>query len=488
MSKIDFNKLDILHKMSSQLEPDSTQLQDWNLQVCEYSQEYISNIRQQNAFGPEFSVIKKLDDFPIGEKAKSLDSIIPLLKEVLDYPGVRPAMPGHLGYIPGGGVYSSALADFIAAFTDHYAGIYFGGPGAVKMENILIKWMCELMSYPEDSFGNLCSGGSIGNLTAIVTARDSKGINSSNVKRTVVYLTSQTHHCIHKSFRIAGLQECILREVPVDDLFKMNISSLEDNIEKDLANGLLPFMIIGSIGTTDVGAIDPLSDIADLADRYDCWFHIDAAYGGFFALVDSLKPLFVGVERSDSIVMDPHKTLFLPYGSGAVLIKNGEALQESFEYEANYMQDAGEHNPEISPAEVSPELTKHFRGLRMWLPLQLHGLAPFKASLSEKLQLTLYFHQEVKKIGFEVGPIPELSVCIYRFVSMDKKNENEFNMQLSHKIRENSKYFISTTTIENIVWLRIAIVNFRTHLSNIKEYLACLKEETTALQITFQAS
>jgi len=144
------------------------------------------------------------------------------------------------------------------------------------------------------------------------------------------------------------------------------------------------------------------------------------------------------------------------------------------------MQDAGIDNPEISSAEVSPELTKHFRGLRMWLPLQLHGLAPFKACLEEKYLLTLFFYEQVKALGFEVGPTPELSVCIYRFVPDEGIDANDFNMQLSFRIRENSKYFISTTTIENVVWLRAAIVNFRTHLSNIKEYLAVLKREISS--------
>jgi len=308
MHKINLQKLKTLEQISSKLEPNAAQVQDWNTQVGDYGLEYISKINNEQAFGSDYSLIDRLDDLPIEDKPKSLEYIIPILKEALDKPGVRPAMPGHLGYIPGGGVYSSAIADFIAAFTDHYAGIYFGGPGAVKMENSLIRWMCDLINYPDESFGNLCSGGSIGNLIAIVTARDAKGINSSNVKQAVVYMTSQTHHCVHKSFRISGLHECILRDIPVDDSFKMNLQSLEEYIKRDIENGLVPFMIVGSIGTTDVGAVDPLDGIADIAESYNCWFHIDAAYGGFFALVDSLKPLFSGVERSDSIVMDPHKT------------------------------------------------------------------------------------------------------------------------------------------------------------------------------------
>lgn len=487
MAKLDFHTLEELEKIASSLEPNEQELQDWNHQMTAYGSEFILNIRNEPTFGPNYTSIQALEELEISDEPRQLSDLIPVLKTALDQPGVSPANPGHLGYIPGGGVYSSAIADYITAFTDHFAGMYFAGPGAVKMENDLIRWMCALVGYPSTAFGNLSSGGSIGNLTAIVTARDEKGINSSKVKQAVIYVTNQTHHCIHKALRIAGLGESVVREIPTDTAFKMNVDLLQEQIIKDKEADLIPFMIVGSIGTTDVGAVDPIDEIADVAQVNDCWFHIDAAYGGFFILVDQLKALFRGVERSDSIVMDPHKTLFLPYGSGAVLVKEGKALLKSNHYRANYLQDAGNNNPEISPSEASPELTKHFRGLRMWLPLQLHGLKPFKACLEEKHMLTHYFYEQVQEMGFEVGPTPELSVCIYKYNPKPGIDANDYNLRISHRIRERSKYFISTTTIDSVLWLRIAIANFRTHLSNINEYLAVLKEASSAVENQVQS-
>lgn len=189
----------------------------------------------------------------------------------------------------------------------------------------------------------------------------------------------------------------------------------------------------------------------------------------------TIKDKFKGVERSDSLAIDPHKGMFLSYGLGAVLIKNVQAQMESHYYQANYMQDTFEANDELSPADLSPELTKHFRGLRMWLPLQLFGIEPFKACLEEKIWLTRYFYEEVQKLGFEVGSYPELSVAIYRFIPKNSA-PNEFNKKLVEYIHKDGRVFISSTTINGDFWIRIAILSFRTRLWTIDLYLEILKE------------
>ena len=215
------------------------------------------------------------------------------------------------------------------------------------------------MGYPEDASGNLASGGSIGNLIAIVTARDYKNIESLNISKSVIYLTSQVHHCVQKAIRIAGLKQAQITYIPVDENFKMDTKILRQQIQDDIESGKNPFLLIGSAGTTDVGAIDPLDKLADIANEFDLWFHVDGAYGGFFNLTEDGKKKLKGIERSDSLVIDPHKGLFLSYGLGAVLIKNVKAQQDAHFYQANYMQDALLNTEEISPADLSPELTKH---------------------------------------------------------------------------------------------------------------------------------
>src|SRR5699024_2281318 len=210
----------------------------------------------------------------------------------------------------------------------------------------------------------------------------------------VIYLSEQSQHCIKKSLIILGLEDVIIHHLELDEHYKIKPEFLKRHIEVYYANKLQPFMIVASAGTTDVGAIDPLDDIADIAAKNNLWFHVDAAYGGFFVLT-SKKPAFKGIERADSLVVDPHKGLFLPYGLGAVLVKDREAVLQSNLSTGNYLQDAVADDAALNPANVSPELTKHFRGMRMWLPLQLHGVKPFVACLEEKLLLTAYFREKL---------------------------------------------------------------------------------------------
>ena len=244
---------------------------------------------------------------------------------------------------------------------------------------------------------------------------------------------------------------------------------------KDRAAGLNPFLVVASAGTTDVGAIDPLAEIGAIAKNQGLWYHVDAAYGGFFILTDEGRVKLKGIETSDSLVIDPHKGLFLPYGLGVVLVKDAAKLQESHRYMANYMQDAAALTDELSPADLSPELTKHFRGLRLWLPLKLHGVAPFRACLEEKLMLAKYFYAEVTKLGFESTVEPELSVVTYRYVP-NSGDANDFNKKLLNAVNSDGRVFISSTILNGNFTLRFACLSFRTHLGTVDRLLEILRE------------
>jgi len=280
----------------------------------------------------------------------------------------------------------------------------------------------------------------------------------------------------------------------MDERHKMNINELEKLISFDKKNKLNPFLVIASAGTTDVGAIDPLEMIGKIAKRYNLWYHIDAAYGGFFILTEEGKKKLKGIELSDSLVIDPHKGLFLPYGSGVILVRDAKKLRESHYYQAQYLQDAFEDVHEPSPADLSPELTKHFRGLRLWLPLKLMGLKPFRACLEEKLLLAKYFHSEIQKLGFEAGPVPELSICTYRYIPK-KGDANTFNKKLLEAVVKDGRVFISSTMIDDCppskkipdgmpgkFTLRLACLAFRTHLKQIDTLLKVLKEKVKMLE------
>ena len=468
-------KLKKSETLSRLLEPDESIRKIWLDHVLNYSEEFLNTVNDINAFNEYSEEQINAIKFDISENPETITDIISQIEKDIDIPGLNPASGGHLGYIPGGGVYATALGDYLAAVFNKYAGIYYAGPGAVKLENSLIRWMCSIIGFPKTALGNLTSGGSIATLIAIATARDAQNITSKNVSKSVIYLTEQAHHSVEKAIRISGLNEAIIRYVPMTEDFRMNTDVLRNMVKNDKDSGLNPFLLVAAAGTTDTGAIDPLDDIAEIAKQNNMWMHTDAAYGGFFILLDAEKNKFKGIKKSDSVTIDPHKGLFLSYGLGAVLIKDVKALNKTHQYQANYMQDKVETFTEPSPADLSPELTKHFRGLRMWLPLKLLGLKPFKAALEEKLLLTRYFYEEIQKIGFEIGPFPDLSVMIYRYVP-DNRDANDFNLQLVEDVKKDGKVFISSTRINGDVWLRLAVLSFRTHKSTIDYTITVLKK------------
>lgn len=480
-----------LEQTARLLDPSLQTRTDWNAAIQQYADSFLSEIETAKGYVTSETQGKGITDLSFSETSKNLPELLKILETEVDSQGINSAAGSHFGYIPGGGLYPSAMADYLVAVANKYTGIFIASPGGVRMENQLIRWMCEMVGFPENSLGNLTSGGSIANLIAIVTARDAKEITSRKVEKAVIYLTEQVHHCVQKAIRIAGLHEATIRYIPMDDHYKMDADYLEVQVRVDKKNGLIPFLVVGSAGTTDVGAIDPLERIGRIAEEHNLWFHVDAAYGGFFLLTenifnengDNLKTNFAGIELSDSVAIDPHKGLFLPYGLGAVMIKDVKAQMNAHFYRANYMQDANDFNPadQPNPADLSPELTKHARGLRMWLPLHLFGIAPFRACLEEKILLTRYFYEEVQKIGFEVGNYPELSVAIYRYVPKNGE-ANEFNELLVQHLQKDGRIFISSTNLKGVYWIRIALLSFRTHLNHVDLYLKMLQEAIIELE------
>ena len=422
---------------------------------------------------------------PFDEMPADMADLLTFFRHEVDTTGILPASGGQLGYIPGGGLYPSALGDYLADVSNRYSGVAFAGPGAAQLELSLVDWMCKLVGYTDTAAGDLTSGGSIATLSAMVTARDACGIGPKEIPKSCVYLTGQAHHCIDKALHVAGLRDLHTRMVPMDRRYRMDVDALKQMIDSDREQGLNPWMVVASAGTTDTGVVDPLPEIADLARQQGLWFHLDAAYGGFFLLCEEGRELLRGIEQADSIVLDPHKALCLPYGSGAVLIKDGRLLVESNSYYADYMQDAKQPTHDLegatSPADFSLELSRPFRGPRMWFPLKLFGLKPFRASLAEKIWLARYFHQQISQMdGFEAGPYPDLSIVTYRYLPKNG-DANKFNKRLLEAVLEDGRIFISSTMIDGKYTLRLAVLHFRTHLERIDYLLRLLQSKAREL-------
>jgi glutamate/tyrosine decarboxylase-like PLP-dependent enzyme len=476
-------RLEKLKILARPLEPDLNLRRRWTEQVNTHAQEFIESLVTAPAYLTTADEGKGILASELTEEPQEPEFLLKLLEEHVERPGVKLGAAGFLAFIPISSLYPAALGDYLAAAINPFAGNYFASPGAVRMEHLLTRWMADFIGYPQASAGDLTSGGSISNLSAIVVAREHHGLKSEDHKKAVVYLSSQTHHSVIKALRIAGMNDCIRREIPFDSAFRMRADLLEATLQNDRKNGLFPWLIVASAGSTDTGAIDPLGPIAVIARHHNAWLHIDGAYGAMFALCAPGKKALAGIELGDSLTLDPHKGLFMPCGCGAVLVRNGENLRRAYQYEAHYMQDRPSlaSLDEVSPSELSPELTRPFRGLRLWLSLKLIGIRAFRAALEEKMLLAQYFFEQVRQFErAEVGPPPDLSVVIFRWVPKTG-DPDLYNQRLLKAVQLDGRIFITSTRLNGQFWLRLAVLCPATHREHIDLALKIFKKASQSI-------
>lgn len=477
-------KILALQAESAGLEPHLQERSHWQELANQSLNRFLEQLPTSQAYFAGSSaalqqLVKELDS------ATQAETLLPCLVKGLSSLGITTAGPGHLGFVPGGGLYAGALADHIAATLNVFSADAFAAPLAVHIHQESLRWLCSMVGYDAKAWGDITSGGSHATLTALHVARHALGLKPRDYHRSCVYLSEHTHHCSQKALHILFSDEICLRRVPMQK-FRMDPQALEAMILEDQKAGLRPAIVIGTAGSTNLGLIDPLEDLADVALRHGLWLHVDAACGGFFALCDERRDHFQGISRADSVVLDPHKGMFLPYGCGAVLIKKGQLLAESLSHSGSYLQDRDESEL-LSPMDYSMELTRPFRSLRLWLTLKLHGATMIKKSLQEKLALADYCRQRLQNLaGIElIGPM-DLSIMAFRLRPAGAAEQADRATQsLLQRILAKSEIFLSSTTIDNQFVIRVAIMSFRTHLATVDRLLAIIDAESTAVLADF---
>ncbi|XP_035682714.1 tryptophan decarboxylase-like [Branchiostoma floridae] len=392
---------------------------------------------------------------------------------------MREGHPGYFAYVPGNSLYPSAIGDFLAAAFNPYALVNYACPAAVEMQHSLIRWVARLFGYPESCAGNLTSGGTVGNLIAMATARDEKKLQAKDYHSCVVYLSELTHDGIEKVLHTIGMGEAVIRKIPVTERFGMDPEKLAEAVEKDTQEGLIPFAIAATTGTTDVGSVDPIDELADVAERHGVWLHVDACYGGFFVLCDSVKHLFKGVERADSFTCDPHKGLFVPFGAGLVLVRNWQQLLTSNRRNpVSTLQDRPSFSRHLNPEDLTFEQSTHFRAVRVWLPLQVFGVGTFRAALQEKLYLSRYLYHKLKAVPGLFVLEPQLSIVLFRYEAVPGQQgcyEAEFNLRLLGQVCRDGQVFLASTTVLGQLYLRACVFAFRTHREHVDTLVASLR-------------
>lgn len=387
------------------------------------------------------------------------------------------ASPGYLAYVPGGGLFHSAVADLIAGVVNRYVGVWRAAPALVEIEASVLRWFAEIIGYPEGARGVLTTGGSVATLNALIAARQNR--LPKDFLSGVIYVSDQVHHSVEKAVRLAGFPDRALRVIPADDACRLPPDRVEAEIARDRTDGRVPFMLVGSAGTTNTGAIDDLPALATIAEREQLWFHVDAAYGGFFMLTTRGRERLRGIERSDSVVLDPHKGLFLPYGTGALLVRDGPALRRAFSATGSYMPDFQDAPDLIDFCEISPELSRDFRGLRVWLPFKMHGIGPFVRNLDEKLDLTLWAAEEIRAIDdMRIFSEPQLSIVAFSLEPEDLTldQQNALNEDLLRRINATQRVALTATTVNGRFVVRICVLSFRTHADRIREAVHIIRE------------
>ena len=417
----------------------------------------------------------------VPEQGASLQSLLdPLFDEWIPRSFGTPA-PGYLAYIPGGGIYPAALADFIADTTNRYTGIWQAAPALVQLEANALDWLRAWMQFPPTARGLFTTGGSMAMFNAIACAREK--LLGNDIRAGVLYVSSQSHHCIAKAAKLAGIAYDRVRVIDVDGDFRLRLGELAGAIAADRAAGLKPFMVFSNAGTTNTGAVDPIATVADLAAREGLWHHVDGAYGGFFHMVPELRSLLSGLPRADSLTLDPHKGLFMPYGTGALLVRDGEALRALHSSTAGYLPD--NQNEFYDPAQYGPDLSRGFPGLRIWLTVKFFGAARYRAALAEKRELAIWTAEQVARIpGMVMDAMPQLSLFAFHLEGPGLRTlvaQNEATRTLMERVTARGQIMVTGATVGERFLGRVCVLSFRTRQAEMETCVQQLAEESAAL-------
>ena len=440
--------------MSVPLEPDKRQRDELNEAVFSHLDAWYERVSEMPALGTDIDseVIEHLGR-PPGEEGRSIQTIINDI-DVAGKPGLLHPSGGHMSYIPGAGLYSGALADLLASGLNRYTGVAGAAPGMSAIEHGVVRWMQSLFDLGENAAGCLLSGGSMANFTGIVAARTAR--LGDNFGKGVMYVTARAHHSVTKAARLAGISDRQIRYVPVDQDLRMVPDALRAAINEDRSSGLDPFLVVASAGTTDTGTVDPLTAVGEVARSEGLWLHIDAAYGGFFVLTERGKNALPGIDLGDSISLDPHKGLSIPFGVGALLVRDEAHLIDANRGRGAYLVDEDHYMGLRDISSLGPELSRPNRGLQIWLPLHLHGVAAFREALDSSLDLAALAYDRLTGIhGLETRWKPDLSIVAFRF------EDDAVGQSALDAIRRDRTVHLSSTTIDSRFVLRFAILNRR---------------------------
>ena len=423
--------------------------------------------------------LEKLRHIGIPAKGRPVDEVVQEMEqEVYRYCGDN-SHPRFFGFVPGPASCVSWLGDVMTSAYNIHAGGSKLAPTVNCIEQQVIRWLCDKAGFTSPRAGGIfVSGGSMANITALTAARDKK-LDENNLHLGVAYVSDQTHSSVAKGLRVIGITSSRIRTISTDENFRMNVEELSAAVEKDVRDGYIPFAVVGTAGTTNTGAIDPLNAIADICDQYDMWFHVDGAIGGSLLLSDNCRKLLSGVERADSLSWDAHKWLFQTYGCAMVLVQDVENLYKSFHVSPEYLRDVESENGSLNMFDIGIELTRPARGLKLWLTLQVLGSDLLGSAIEQGFKQALWAQEAVEKLdNWEIVSHAQMAMLNFRFAPADLTEEEKdaLNQRISARLNDSGYAAMFTTVLQGKTVLRLCAIHPETTREEIETTISMLDE------------
>ena len=434
--------------------------------------------------------LKKILDEPLPAVGTAAEQILEqFAREVAPHAQQVPS-PRYFGQFNPTPLAIGVWADALCSSLNQNAGAWRNGPTSAIIEAQVIRWLCELIGYGGEAFGVLASGGSEANLIALKCARDRAypemiGEGGRGGPALTIYTSEQCHYSVEKSLDILGLGRGSLRKIATDNRFHIRLDLLKESIRKDLDEGRRPCGIVGVAGTTSTGVIDPLPELAEIASENNCWFHVDAAYGGALAFSNKHKPKLRGIEHADSITFDPHKWMFVPFSCGATLVRDGgQVLRKSFDMSPEYLsEDRGFSDAEYDFFRYGQMGTRRFNALKLWMCFKSMGKAGYSETVDRHIELTEYLAARLDALpDFERAGEIETAVCCFRYLPAEVRaqpaaDQDRVQQNLQQRVERGGQAFFPSTVLRGRRALRVNVNSYLTETRHINDLIELLKSE-----------
>src|SRR6266536_1871222 len=474
------------------LDPSADEIRDWGNSVIQLMSDYLGNLRDRGVYRHMFSRrIRDRLEATLPTKGTDFDALLRVFREDIIPFSRQNAHPRMFGYVQSPGTPIAAFADLLASTLNANLTVWRSAPAPVEVERLTIDWIRQILGFNAEAGGLFVSGGSMANLAALAAARRTKDCSSGRLR---IYASSETHFSVAKAAALLGIGRENVCCIAVDERFRIRTDDLVAKITADLEAGYVPLCVVANAGTVNTGAVDPLAEIREIANRFQLWMHVDGSYGALAILAKSARELFAGIERADSVALDPHKWLYLPVDVGCVIYRDPEIVRAAFAHEAEYTRIIGQEADEAFAFwDYGPELSRRFRALKVWMLLKGVGVSALSEAIENNLACARHLESMVRASDdFEMAAPVELSIFCFRHMPVQLRNESTktidaFNERLLVALQRDGSSYLSNSTLGGRFALRGCVLNYRTTLRDMEILLDDLRRVAKSLPASRQA-